>query len=87
MLPSGPIPGSCLQHQQPTVNFPPIQSSSPFTRESGRYLLSYPYGNCCRWPIAMLLIGPGGPLLYCSPIPLLGPGGMNCSPAVRGKGG
>lgn len=29
----------------------------------------------------MFPMGPGGPLLYCSPIPLLGPGCMNCSPA------
>lgn len=45
------------------------------------YLRSYPYGYCCLWPIGMLPMGPGGPLLYCSAIPLLGPGCMNCSPA------
>ena len=31
----------------------------------------------------MLPMGPGGPRLYCSPIPLLGPGCMNCSPASK----
>lgn len=49
------------------------------------YLRSYPYGYCCLWPICMLPIGPGGPLLYCSPIPLFGPGCMNCSPAEQNR--
>lgn len=49
------------------------------------YLRSYPYGYCCLCPICMFPIGPGGPLLYCSPIPLLGPGCMNCSPASSGE--
>lgn len=81
-LPSGPIPDSCLQTPQTRLSTLTAHTAPPAGGDKLHvYLRSYPYGYCCLWPICMLPMGPGGPLLYCSPIPLLGPGCMNCSPA------
>lgn len=80
--PSGPIPDSCLP--TPHTHLSTLKADTVPPTDGHKlcvYLRSYPYGYCCLWPICMLARGPGGPLLYCSPIPLLGPGCMNCSPA------